>query len=50
MKVLDAEKNIGIETFFTPFEGVGGKLRSNPEDFVVREVSNYPSKKEDGRF
>jgi len=50
MKVLATEKNIGIETFFTPFEGVGGKLRSIPEDFVVREVSNYPSEKENGRF
>ena len=50
MKVLDTEKNIGIKTFFTPFEGIGGKLRSIPEDFVVREVSNYPSKIENGRF
>ena len=50
MKVLATEKNIGIETFFTPFEGVGGKLRSIPEDFVVREASNYPSEKENGRF
>jgi len=50
MKVLATEKNIGIETFFTPFDGVGGKLRSIPEDFVVREVSNYPSEKENGRF
>jgi tRNA pseudouridine13 synthase len=50
MKVLGTEKNIGIETFFTPFEGVGGKLRSIPEDFVVREASNYPSEKENGIF
>ena len=50
MNVLDAEKTIGIETFLTPFEGVGGKLRFIPEDFVVSEVSNYPSEKKDGRF
>ncbi len=50
MKVLATEKNIGIETFFTPYEGIGGKLRTTPEDFVVREVSNYPPKKEKGRF
>ena len=50
MKVLDAEKNIGIETFFTPFEGVGGKLRLVPKNFIVSEVSNYPPKKENGRF
>ena len=50
MKVLDAEKTIGIETFFTSFEGVGGKLRFIPEDFVVSEVSNYPPKKDSGKF
>jgi len=50
MNVLDAEKIVGIETFFTPFEGVGGKLRSQPEDFNVVEVSNYPSKSENGKY
>ena len=50
MKVLTIEKNVGIETFFTPFEGVGGKLRWQPEDFIVREVSNYPSETETGRY
>jgi len=50
MKVLDAEKNIGIETFFTPFGGVGGKLRLLPKDFIVREISNYPPEEENGRF
>ena len=50
MKVLDAEKNIGIKTFLTPFNGIGGKLRFQPEDFVVQEISNYPSKSETGKF
>lgn len=50
MKVLSTEKNIGIETFFTPCKGIGGKLRTIPEDFVVQEVSNYPPKKEKGKF
>jgi tRNA pseudouridine13 synthase len=50
MNVLPAEKNIGITTFLTNVDGVGGKLRSIPEDFVVTEISNYPSKKENGRF
>ena len=49
MKILDAEKKIGIETFFTPYNGVGGKLRTKPEDFVVREISNYPPEKKDGK-
>jgi tRNA pseudouridine13 synthase len=50
MNCLDAEKQIGIETFFTPFVGVSGKLRTVPEDFVVREISQYPPQKDDGRF
>ncbi len=50
MNVLPAEKNIGITTFLTNVDGVGGKLRSIPEDFIVTEISNYPSKKENGRF
>jgi len=50
MKVLEIEKNIGIKTYFTSFKGIGGKLRTTPEDFVVNEVSNYPPKKEDGKF
>jgi len=49
MKVLDAEKNIGIETFFTSFEGIGGKLRFQSEDFIVQELSNFPVKSESGR-
>lgn len=50
MNVLPAEKNIGITTFLTNVDGVGGKLRSIPEDFVVTEISNYPSNKENTRF
>ena len=50
MKVLDVEKNIGIETFFTPFKGTCGKLRTNPDEFIVQEISNYPPKKEKGKF
>ena len=50
MKVLNAEKTIGIETFFTPFSGISGKLRTFPEDFIVQEISNYPSESEKGKF
>lgn len=50
MKVLDAEKNIGIETFLTSNTGLGGKLRTYPEDFVVQEISNPPDKNDDGIF
>lgn len=50
MKVLDAEKNVGIETFFTSSAGSGGKLRSSPNEFIVEEISNYPEEKKNGRF
>ncbi len=38
----DLDRSIGI-TFGTQFEGIGGRIRSSPEDFVVEEVI-------DGRF
>ncbi|MDH7506481.1 MAG: tRNA pseudouridine(13) synthase TruD [Candidatus Thermoplasmatota archaeon] len=50
MKVLDAEKFIGIEAFLTPFKGIGGKLRVQPEDFLVEEISSYPSRSETGKY
>jgi len=50
MKVLDTEKNIGIEVFYTPYEGIQGKLRKTADDFVVYENSIYPDKKTDGKF
>lgn len=50
MKSLDFEENIGIETFFTKELGIGGKLRSLPEDFIVKEIFLYPNRKENGLF
>ncbi|MCK4416095.1 MAG: tRNA pseudouridine(13) synthase TruD, partial [Thermoplasmatales archaeon] len=50
MKSLDFEKNIGIGTYFTKELGIGGKLRSLPEDFIVEEIFLYPNRKENGRF
>ena len=50
MRFLEAEKNIGIETFFTSAIGVGGKLRTIPDDFIVNEISKYPPLAENGRY
>ena len=50
MKSFDFEKNIGIETFFTDYAGISGKLRTIPEDFIVNEVFLYPKKVENGCF
>ncbi|HHF56540.1 MAG TPA: tRNA pseudouridine(13) synthase TruD, partial [Thermoplasmatales archaeon] len=36
------EKEIGIEVFVTKARGVGGKIKKEPEDFIVEEVSIYP--------
>jgi tRNA pseudouridine13 synthase len=44
------EKELGIEVFFTDTPGVGGKLRKDPEDFVVEEISDFPEKDENGRY
>ncbi|UCD13938.1 MAG: tRNA pseudouridine(13) synthase TruD [Thermoplasmatales archaeon] len=46
----DFEKNIGIETYFTPQPGISGKLRSIPEDFIVEEIFLYPTRKKDGSY
>ena len=50
MKVLDTERKIGIETFLTPINGINGKLRVQPEDFIVHEVSNFPAKSDSGKY
>jgi len=50
MNSPDFEQQIGIELFWTDHPGVGGKLRTYPEDFQVTELFSYPPKVEDGRF
>jgi tRNA pseudouridine13 synthase len=50
MKVLNAEKKIGINIFYNHYNGIGGKLRTKPEDFKVDEISNYPPKNSDGNY
>ena len=50
MKPLDFEKNIGIEAFLTKFKGIGGKLRTTVQDFIVNEIFLYPKKNETGSY
>ena len=50
MKSLNSEKKIGIETFITSFNGIGGKLRTIPEDFYVSEISKYPPINNKGKY
>ncbi|MDV0445006.1 tRNA pseudouridine synthase D [Methanimicrococcus sp. At1] len=46
-KVPDLEKEIGISLYSTTTPGVSGILRHRPDDFIVREISNYPYEEND---
>lgn len=39
-----AEAEIGLEVFFTDSPGIGGRLKQDPEDFIVDEISLPPSR------
>ena len=43
-----AELLIGMEGFYTQNVGVGGRLRAEPEDFIVEELSILPEECADG--
>lgn len=45
----DAEATVGILAYATTTPGVGGRLKVEPEDFVVEELSSPPPKLEGGR-
>lgn len=47
--VPPGEKQIGIETFFTTTPGIGGKIKTTPQDFIVHEDS-IPPLERDGPF
>ena len=40
MEVPEIEKNIGISLYCTDTKGLGGKLRQEVEDFIVKEITN----------
>jgi tRNA pseudouridine13 synthase len=44
------ESDIGISVFLTKAKGIGGRLKKNPEDFVVNELSIFPEMKDEGAF
>ena len=50
MNASDDERKIGIEVFYTDIEGIGGKLRSKPEDFRVIEIPKDISADEEGDY
>ncbi len=44
------EHKAGIELFFTKTEGVGGRLKKYPEDFVVDELIDLPESVDEGEY
>jgi tRNA pseudouridine13 synthase len=46
MEVPEIEKKIGISLYSTDTEGIGGWLRQEVEDFIVREITNREEGKE----
>lgn len=45
-----AEADIGMRCYLCPAEGTGGHLKTLPEDFVVKEISDPPRAKENGDY
>ena len=44
------ERDIGIEGYVTTTRGVGGRIKSTAEDFVVEEVAEPPAPDPDGGY
>jgi tRNA pseudouridine13 synthase len=45
-----AEANVGMSFYMTSADGTGGRIKTFPEDFVVREISDHPDPKENGKY
>ena len=50
MNVITQEYQVGLETFYTTNPGIGGKLRVDPEDFIVNEEFKKPPKDTEGIY
>ncbi|HII93658.1 MAG TPA: tRNA pseudouridine(13) synthase TruD [Methanosarcina sp.] len=46
MEVPKIEKQIGIDLYSTDTDGLGGQLRQEVEDFIVREITNREEEQE----
>jgi tRNA pseudouridine13 synthase len=46
MEVSEIEKRIGISLYSTDTDGLGGKLRQEVDDFIVKEITNREEGKE----
>jgi len=50
MNILPVEQNVGLDTFYSKQSGIGGKIRTIPEDFIVIEQFQKPVEVKDGPF
>ncbi len=49
-KCNTAETTIGMHNYLCDTDGTGGHLKTLPEDFIVREISDPPRAKENGDY
>ena len=49
-KCTTAETKIGMHNYLCDTDGTGGHLKTLPEDFVVREISDPPRQKDNGDY
>ncbi|MDR1954397.1 MAG: tRNA pseudouridine(13) synthase TruD [Candidatus Methanoplasma sp.] len=45
-----AEKDVGMSFYLSDIDGTGGRLKKEPEDFIVKEISDRPGPAAGGRF
>ncbi|MBI4416587.1 MAG: tRNA pseudouridine(13) synthase TruD, partial [Euryarchaeota archaeon] len=50
LAVSDLEVSVGIAGYATTTAGIGGRIKVEPEDFVVEEIGSPPRKVEGGRY
>ncbi len=44
------EDSIGLEFYHSESAGSGGRIKVEPDDFIVEEISDHPPPKEDGAY
>ena len=49
-RCITAETGIGMHNYLCDTDGTGGHLKTLPEDFVVREISDPPRQKDNGDY
>jgi tRNA pseudouridine13 synthase len=45
-----AEADVGMSYYLSDVDGTGGRLKKDPEDFIVKEISDGPEPTTNGRF